>query len=269
MNGDGIDDIICAAGPGGGSDIRIFDGQDGHMIADFMAYDAGFTGGVYVAAGDVNGDGQADIITGAGAGGGPHVRIFDGATGNVLDEFMAYGDGFSGGVRVAAADVDGDGLADVITGAGPGGGPHVQVFDERPLLNAPIYYGVGATRVQLFSQFAFDAHYTGGVFVAGGDVNGDGKAELIVSEGIGVNAEVRVLNALDGSVLADTVPFNDQFINGIRVAVTDPHSNGRSEVLVGAGPGSTTVQTLSGATLAEQGEFTAYDPGFLGGVFVG
>jgi FG-GAP repeat len=60
-----------------------------------------------VAALDVNGDGRADIITGAGPGGGPHVRIFDGLTGlqlqaNTNDSFYAYDALFSGGVYVGA-----------------------------------------------------------------------------------------------------------------------------------------------------------------------
>jgi hypothetical protein len=55
---------------------------------------------VRVAAGDVNGDGRADIITGAGPGGGPHVRVFDGATLAELDSFFAYNPLFGGGVFV-------------------------------------------------------------------------------------------------------------------------------------------------------------------------
>ena len=128
MTGDGFDDIITAAGPGGGPHVQIFDGTTGNLVRGFFAYDPTFAGGVTVAAGDVDGDGKADIVTGAGAGGGPHVRVFDGATGAVVREFFAYDPSFTGGVFVAAGDVDGDGKADVITGAGAGGGPHVKVF---------------------------------------------------------------------------------------------------------------------------------------------
>lgn len=121
-------------------------------IKSFLAYPAGFTGGVYVAAGDVNGDGNADIITGAGPGGGPHVRVFSGQDGSMLKEFFAYVPTFTGGVSVAAADLNGDGKADVVTGAGPGGGPHVRVLN-------------GATLAELESFMAYSPLFIGGVFV--------------------------------------------------------------------------------------------------------
>ena len=69
-----------------------------------------------MAAGDVNGDGLADIITGAGAGGGPQVKVYDGASFAAFESFYAFNRNFTGGVRVAAADINGDGLADIITG---------------------------------------------------------------------------------------------------------------------------------------------------------
>src|SRR4051794_7920963 len=63
-----------------------------------------FTGGVSVAAGDVNGDGFPDIVTGAGPTGGPHVKAFSGKDGSELFSFYAYDAGFTGGVNVAVGD---------------------------------------------------------------------------------------------------------------------------------------------------------------------
>jgi hypothetical protein len=106
-----------------------------------------FIGGVDVAAADTTGDGVAEIITGAGPFGGPHVRVieFNGGALTELASFYAYEVAFAGGVFVAGGDVDGDGLAEVITGAGAGGGPHVRVISLR-----------GSTLTELASFYAYD-----------------------------------------------------------------------------------------------------------------
>jgi hypothetical protein len=105
-----------------------------------------------VAAGDVNGDGRADIITGAGPGGSPLVNVFDGGTRSLLRSFMPLPASFRGGVRVAARDINGDGLADIITGAGPGGLAEVAVFDS-------------STLAMLVGFFAYNPTFHGGVYV--------------------------------------------------------------------------------------------------------
>ena len=116
-------------------------------VASLLRVRSGVRGGVSVAAGDVTGDGVADIITGAGAGGGPHVRVFSLAGGVVTEvaSFFAYDPAFAGGVSVAAGDVTGDGVAEIITGAGPGGGPHVRAFSLA-----------GGVVTEVASFFAYD-----------------------------------------------------------------------------------------------------------------
>ena len=68
------------------------------------------------------------LATGADAGGPSEVKVYDAATGTQRFDFLAYPTAFTGGVRVAVADVNGDDIPDIITGSGPGSLPEVKVF---------------------------------------------------------------------------------------------------------------------------------------------
>jgi hypothetical protein len=164
IDGDGRDDIITAPATGT-EQVKVFSGLDGSLLRSFFPYSSAFGGGVYLASGDINDDGRTDIITGPGRGGGPQVRAFSGVDGTRLASFFAYPQAFTGGVRVASADMDGDGHDDFIVGAGPGGGPQVRTFS-------------GETLARLNGFFAYATTFTGGVFVAGGPLQGQAAEAL-------------------------------------------------------------------------------------------
>jgi hypothetical protein len=264
VNSDGIPDIICGAGAGGMPQVTVFDGATFQPIISFFAFPGFFTGGVYVAAGDVNGDGQADIVCGAGAGGGPEVSVFNGLTGAGEGAFFAYPLFFTGGVRVAVGDVTGFGTPEIITGAGRGAAPQVNVFN-----------GTNFALIEAF--LAFPALFTNGVYVAAGDVNREGRAAIIVGAGAGGGPQVSLFNGITGTPIASF--FDPRFggvsdvagvsnSRGVRVGVVTV--NGQTEVLVASGAGTPAlVDVFNGSSIALLDEFFAFDPAFQGGAFVG
>jgi len=253
VNGDGVADVITGAGAGGNAHVKVFDGRTSAELRSFLAY-PGFSGGVFVAAGDVNGDGAADIVTGADAGAASHVKVFDGGTGAELRSFLAYG-AFAGGVRVASGDVNGDGFADVITGAGAEGNAHVKVFDGR-------------TSAELRSFLAYPG-FSGGVFVAAGDVNGDGAADIVTGADAGAGPHVKVFDGTTGAELRSFFAYGAGFSGGVRVAAGDVNGDGFADIVTGAGAGAGPhVKVFDGRSGAELHSFFAYSPAFTGGVFV-
>jgi hypothetical protein len=240
--------------------INVFNGADGALRLSFLAFPASLGAGVEVAAGDVNGDGFADIITAPGLGGPPLVRVFDGRTGALLREGLALSADWTGGLHVGAGDINGDGYADIVTGAGPGGGPLVQVFD-------------GLTGAVAWQFFAYAPAFPGGVYVAAGDVNGDGMADIVTGAGPGGGPHVRVFDA----VTAEQIPgplggffaYSPDFPGGVRVAAGDIDGDGVADVITGAGPGGGPhVRVFDGASGDEVSGFYAFDPWVADGTFV-
>jgi hypothetical protein len=255
VNGDGTPDIICGAGPGGAPEVRVYDGRTFQMIRDFFPLPAGFTGGVFVAAGDVNGDGFADIVAAADAGGGPQVTITSGRDGNLLASFYATAPTFTGGVRLAVGDINGDGFADVIAAAGPGGGPQVTIFD-------------GASLRLLTAFYALMPSFTGGLYVAAGDLNGDGRAEIIAGAEKGGGPQVTVFDGASLAQIGSFFALPAQFTGGVRVGYSSD-ATGRASILAAAGAGGGPETAIfDGQSDALRSSFYAFAPTFTGGLFV-
>jgi hypothetical protein len=228
LNGDNRAEVITAPGPGGGPHIRAFTlplgasdlvpyGQ-GNLGSGIMAYDPNFHGGVYVAAGDINGDNLAEVVTSAGPGGGPHVRGFN-ADGNPVNGslgsgFMAYAPNFTGGVRVALGNFSGSHV--IVTGAGPGGGPHVREFTVSSFNVAQAAGQAGE------GWYAYAPAFTGGVFVAVGDIDTDDATEIITGAGAGGGPHVRAFDAtsapVPGQMGSGIMAFSPSFSGGVTVA---------------------------------------------------
>jgi hypothetical protein len=92
-------------------------------------------------------------VTGAGDGGGPHVRVLDGLTGQLAYEFFPFDQNLRCGARVACRDLDGDGAPEVICAPGPGVPAAVRIFSGR-----------GGRLVNEFT--AYEPWFQGGAFIA-------------------------------------------------------------------------------------------------------
>jgi hypothetical protein len=267
VNGDGVDDLITAAGPGGGPRVRVLDGATGAVIYDYFAYEPSFRDGLFVTAGDVDGDGFADIITGTSPGGGPRVTVFSGRTGQQIADYFAYDPTFRGGVRVGAADVNGDGRAEVVTG--PGVARDGTGLEPRVITWA---FGSPGNPLRQFSSFlAFDPTYTGGVYVAGTSLDQGGAANVIVGSGLGFpgSATARVFNGASGAQFYEFPVFDGAAVE-TRVASFDANGDGIPELVFASGPGiPSRVQILDGKNRREIGNLSPFEPSFLGGVFIG
>jgi Bacterial Ig domain/FG-GAP-like repeat len=273
FTGDGVTDLVVGTGPGTSNQVKIIDGATQKELIVAQPFEASFTGGVFVAAGDLDGDGLPELVVTPDVSGGPRVLVYRGTDFSTMASFFGIDDpNFRGGARVAIGDVNGDGMGDLVVAAGFGGGPRVAGFDGASLATVP-------TRV--FNDFfAFEQTLRNGVYVAVGDTDGDGFADVIAGAGPDGGPRVVAYDAM--ALLGGSQEFRANFFagdpanrGGVRVAVKNLDRDGRADLIAGdaANPGGR-VTSYVGISLSSAGqppvlaEFDAFDS-VLAGVFVG
>lgn len=213
---------------------------------EILPYDD-FGGGANVAAGNLDKDSAIEYVTGAGPGGGPLVKVLE-KDGKVNKQFYAYATSFTGGVDVAVGDIDDNGVDEIITSTGPGGGPHIKVFKAD------------GTLIKEF--FAYGTNFYGGVRVSASDIDSDGNWEVVTAPASAGGPHVKIWDAEKGTVVKELMAYDSNLSTGLDVAGYD----GGFVTVPGKGGGPHVKVFDKSGTLKK--EFFAYDGTFTVGLRV-
>jgi hypothetical protein len=219
----------------------------------------GFSGGVRLAAGDVNGDGIEDIIVGTGPGTPAQVDVFSGVDGSLLANYQPYSSKYTGGVNLATADINKDNFTDIIVS--PAGGSPTE-----PIVVYSGHHVINNAVTNVLQSFTPSGIGNTGWTIGVGDVNGDGIADYVVGEaGSGGMAQV-----INGSTLKSirTITGFAGYKGAVSVAVGDVNGDGYADIILGEGSrtkNDSMVMVINGKTMGTMWSFDVY-PAFNGGV---
>jgi len=277
IDNDGVDEIVVGSAPGQSPRVTIYE-LNGTKIRAFAPFNVSMKAGINVAVGDVTGSGTRRIVVAPRRGVAPQVLVFSPNGRKFTLGFFAYARSFHGGVNLALGDVDGDGVEEIITAPGPGGGPHIRCFkfdgrlvrsfftretsfrggisvtaldynqDGRDdVVSVPQTRSLALVRIfdaqthSLLRQFQAFGGYRGGTTVA---ANRIGPAErIILSANAGGGGQVLQYRPSTGKIEGmNTFPFGKSWRGGVVGVPVDRNGDGAAELL--AGPGSLSLSAI-------------------------
>lgn len=156
--------------------------------------------------------------------------------------FFAYEKDFRGGINVICGDVDENGKDEIITSPKNGGVSHIRIFDEKGK--------------SINSFYAYPEKYNFGTNVALGDVDGDGKKEIITSPEIN-DSTIKIFK--DQKPILEFQAWKNVKI-GAAVASGDINSDGKDEIILGAGKGGGPQIKIYNHESKELSSFFAFHP---------
>lgn len=253
--------FAVGSGPGSATRVQVYDTLTGTLRGTFTPFEATFTGGVTTAVGDVNNDNISDIIIGAGNNGGPRVQVIDGRAFTtqagfntipanfVIANFFAFEESQRGGAYVSAGDFANAANAEIVVGAGPGGGPRVRILDGGAIALQGRAYTSEREGDTIANFFAFEPTFRDGVTVAASPAQfGSAFSDLVVAPGFGGAPRLRLLSGAaiavqrtnftsftPNDVIADFFVGNVNSRNGLFVAAADYNNDGNSDYAVSPG----------------------------------
>lgn len=241
LDGDGIDEIVTAPQAGSPPEVRVYT-INGLLQHKFMAFEAGFLGGVNVAVIAAPGGATGNIVAGSGFGREAEVRVYNNSGSRVAADWLPLGKAASNGVSVAAGWSDTFGQNIVVVGAGQGEKPLVQIFSA-------------STKQKLAQWLAYDGQVKTGLAV------GYENETIATSPRAGGGPDVRTFTAR-GELLNSTLVFEKNFRGGVNVSLTSLNGSVVSLAvpttapLTAAGVGKKIVISLSKQqlTLYEKGQ---------------
>lgn len=239
---DGLDDLITAPAAGI-QPVRVFSGFDGTPLTSWNAAPARFTGGVTVAAGDVDGDGVAEIITALGQGGAPRVTVHEAISGLAKNSFLAFAAASRTGVNLTVGDLDGDGRAEVVA----------STATSRAAVH--VFYGNGTSAGPIIRPFS--TTFSAGAHVAIYHPVAGADALLAIGSGAGVKSTVAFYKA-DGSVGLPAIRVADPRANAEVRLATMPSADGSFDYLV-TGTDASSLLEIRSATTATPVSFRPFD----------
>jgi hypothetical protein len=241
VDGDGLDEIVAGLDAGGSGWIAVFDdGAHNYALLKWIqvqwsAYNLA-NGEVWPAVGNLDGDGRAEIVAGLGPGGGGWFEIFDDAAAGFTHvawrrvAWPAYTATASSVTRPAIGNVDGAGAGEIILGLGAGSNGWIEVVDGAA--------GNFGHRTWLRVNWSAYNAAAGATFPAAGDIDGDGRAEIVAGFGRGGGGYLEVFEDANGAFahvawLRIAWPAYNQTVGETHPAVGNIDGDAAAEIVVG------------------------------------
>ncbi|MBL7859709.1 MAG: VCBS repeat-containing protein [Cyclobacteriaceae bacterium] len=258
FDGDGKPDIAVSNGNSANAVVFRNTTSVGAFTSGSLAIPVSFTAGTSpsgIASGDVDGDGKADLIISNSSSN--TISVFRNTSVSGTISFAAKVD-FTTGTgphNLAVADIDGDGKEDIIVPNSTAG--TVSVIRNNST--------VGTISLAAKVDFTAGSNTIG---IAVGDLNGDGKLDVISSNTLSNNISVFRNTATSGSITTGSLAAKVDFTTGIApsygIAVGDLDGDGKPDIVVpNSGTSANTVSVFRNNSSSTATEPTAQPTGFI------